>query len=335
MAKGFVFGKFLPFHKGHEALIRFALTKCDLLTVLICCSDKENIPGELRKTWMLKTFSDEAHITFRILNYLEDELPNTSVSSETVSEIWSKKFLELFPDYDYVITSEKYGDYIAKYMHLKHVSFDLSRSQVPVSASLIRANPFQHWQFIPESVKPYFCLKVVILGTESTGKTTLTRDLATFFNAGFVLEAGRDLIPDSTQFTEYDLMNVASEHAARIESETAAFHPLVIIDTDIHITKSYARFALNTTLQVSEEIYRINRAHIYLYLNNDVTFIQDGTRLAEEARNLLDVSHRRILNEHGIHFIEISGNWQERFEKAVGEIKKQLAQTTFPTHTSF
>jgi HTH-type transcriptional repressor of NAD biosynthesis genes len=52
MIKAFTFGKFLPFHKGHEAMINFALTECDFLSVLVCCSDKENINGEVRKKWI-------------------------------------------------------------------------------------------------------------------------------------------------------------------------------------------------------------------------------------------------------------------------------------------
>ena len=41
-----IFGKFLPFHKGHQAMIEFALTQCDVLYVLVCKSDKEQISGE-------------------------------------------------------------------------------------------------------------------------------------------------------------------------------------------------------------------------------------------------------------------------------------------------
>lgn len=324
MNKGFVFGKFLPFHKGHEGLIRFALTKCDFLTVLICCSDQETIPANQRKLWLMNTFSDERNVEFRILDYREAELPNTSVSSESVSKIWSEKFKELFPDYDCVITSEKYGDYIASFMDIEHVLFDILRIQHPVSASQIRENPFQQWQFIPESVKPYFCFKVVVLGTESTGKTTLTKNLARFFNASEVLEAGRDLIPNSAVFEEDDLIQVAIEHATRIKRSMNTFNQLVVIDTDIHITQSYARFSLNKTLDIPEEIYEVNRAHLYLYLDKDVTFVQDGTRLSEKERNLLDTSHKLILEEYKINYIEINGNWKERFEKAVFEIKKKI-----------
>ena len=333
MYKGFVFGKFLPFHKGHEAMIRFALDQCDFLSVLICCSDKEKIPAALRKSWMEETFPNEPKIRFQILNYKEDELPNTSVSSESVSEIWSQKFMELFPDYQAVITSELYGDYIASFMKIDHIPFDPPRVHYPVSATQIRKNPFLLWNFLPESVKPHYCLKVVILGTESTGKTTLTQNLAKALNAAFVLEAGRDVIPDSTAFTSEDIHRVAIEHAARISAAQRTASPLIIIDTDIHITKSYARFSLGFDYPIPDEIYHVNRAQLYLYLNNDVPFIQDGTRLGEEDRDLLDASHRQILAEQEVNYVEVRGSWEERLEQALAEIRKLTEGITFPGRT--
>ena len=96
MIKAFVFGKFLPFHKGHEAIINFALTKCNFLTVLICCSDKENIPATTRQKWIEKTFEREKKIEIRSCNYLESELPNTSEASQEVSRVWSAKFRDFF-----------------------------------------------------------------------------------------------------------------------------------------------------------------------------------------------------------------------------------------------
>ena len=68
-----------------------------------------------------------------------------------------------------------------------------------------------------------------------------------------------------------------------------------------------------------------NRANIYLYLNNDVEYIQDGTRLSEAERNLLDLSHRQVLKGHNIEIIEVKGDWDERFEKAVEQINKLIA----------
>ncbi|HSD13964.1 MAG TPA: AAA family ATPase [Flavobacterium sp.] len=324
MVKAFVFGKFLPFHKGHEAMIKFALTKCDFLTVLICCSDRENIPAKTRQNWIQKTFETNKKIEIRIYNYLESELPNTSESSKEVSKVWSEKFKAFFPDYDLVITSEAYGNYVASFMKIEHIAFDIPKQQFPVSATAVRKDLFTNWKFLPNSVKPDFAIKVVVLGTESTGKTTLTEKLAQYFNCSSVKEAGRDLIANSNSFEFDDLHNVAIEQAKKIDTAVLEQSPLVIIDTDIHITKSYANYLFDKKLEVDNKIYNSNKADLYLYLNNDVEYVQDGTRLNETDRNLLDLSHREILKLHNIDFIEINGNWEQRFEKAVAIINRLI-----------
>lgn len=322
MIKAFVFGKFLPFHKGHEAMINFALTKCDFLSVLICCSDKENIPDFVRKTWIEKTYVNEKRIEIRTYNYFESELPNSSKSSEKISEIWAVVFKKELPDYSILVTSEPYGEFVAKYMNIKHIPFDPLKKIIPISASFVRDNFFSYWKYLPNSVKTDLALKVVILGTESTGKTMLTEKLSTFYKCSFVSEVGRELIPDSNSFTINDLHFVAQEHAKRIENVVLGESPLVIIDTDIHITKSYSKYTFGEKLEVSEDIYNTNKANLYLYLNNDVEYVQDGTRLSEIERNLLDISHRQVLTEHQIKIVEIKGDWNERFENAVEQINK-------------
>ncbi len=325
MTKAFVFGKFLPFHKGHEAMINFALTKCDILTVLVCCSNKESIPGSIRKTWIEKTFENENKVEVRIFNYLESELPNTSESSKEVSEIWASIFKKQFPDYSLLVTSEEYGNYVASFMNIQHIVFDIPRKNLPVSSTAIRNDIFLNWKSLPDNVKPYYAIKVVILGTESTGKTTLTEKLSECFMCSQVLETGRDIIPNSNSFSFDDLHLVAIEHSKRIDHTILDVSPLIIIDTDIHITKSYSRFIFNKELEVSNDIYNSNKANLHIYLNNDVEYLQDGTRLSLEDRNLLDLSHRQVLKDHNVEIIEVNGNWDERFEKAVKHVNKLIA----------
>ncbi len=320
MRKGFVFGKFLPFHLGHEAMIRFALTQCDELTVLVCASDRENIPVEKRVAWITETFPQENRVQVCPFVYREDELPNSSVSSREISRVWATAFKALLPDQELLVTSEPYGDYVAESMGIKHLAYDIPRMRFPVSATAVRNQLLANWRFLPNSVKPYFAQKVVILGTESTGKTRLTEKLSAHFGCSQVTEAGRDLIPDSNHFSIADLMRVAEEHARRIEEAVRGAHPLVIIDTDIHITLSYGRFVFGAALPVAPAVYESNRADLYLYLHPDVAFVQDGSRLTEPERNALDLCHREVLAAHGIPFTEISGSWHEREEKAIALI---------------
>ena len=145
----------------------------------------------------------------------------------------------------------------------------------------------------------------------------MTERLAQHYKCTAVKEAGRDIVADSNSFSLDDLRLIATEHAKRIDEAITGESPLIIIDTDIHITKSYSQFAFNEELEVNKSIYNSNKAHLYLYLNNDVEYVQDGTRLNETDRNLLDLSHREILKQHLIDFVDIKGNWEQRFQKAI------------------
>lgn len=323
MRKGFVFGKFMPFHKGHEAMINFALTQCDFLTVLVCCSNKETMPAAWRVAWVKETFKNNARIEILAYNYNEEELPSTSVTSAEVSAIWAKQFKLLFPDYSLVVTAEPYGELVAGFMGIEHIPF--SKEQHPVSATAVRNNLLNTWQYLPGSVKASLVTKVVLLGTESTGKTVLTGLLSGHFNCSAVSEAGRELIPDSRSYGVADLYAVANAHACNIDKAATGDSPLLIIDTDIHITLSYGEFAFGEKLNIDNAVYNSNKADLYLYLNNDVPFVQDGTRLTEAARNKLDLSHRRVLAEHNITCEEICGDWDIRFRKAVTLIEQLIS----------
>ncbi len=309
-------------------MISFALGQCDFLSVLICCSNTETISGELRKQWINETFGCNPKLEVLVFNYNESDLANTSQASEEVSKAWSVIFKKLFPEYSTVVTSEPYGDYIAGFMNVKHIPFDISRRHIPVSATTIRTNLFENYRFLPDSVKPFYAIKVVVAGTESTGKTTLTQQLAAHFNCSYVLETAREIIPFSNNFQYSDLNTVVVAHASQISKAVLLDCPLVIIDTDIYTTMSYAQFRFTKALTPNSNLLAVNKAHLYLYLNNDVAYVQDGTRLSEDDRNRLDLSHRRILNERAIAIQEIKGSWQQRFEMAIKYINQLLLAKT-------
>lgn len=304
-------------------MIDFAAAECDLLTVLICCSDRESIPPHVRQEWLEKTCGKSPNMAIRIFSYRESELPNTSVSSRQVSMLWAAKFREVLPDARVLVTSEPYGDFVAEYMGIRHIPYDPERSITPVSASAILKNLAGNWHYLPDAVKPWYSRKVVVLGTESTGKTTLTQRLAAHFGAGYVPEYGREAIADSNVFTEEDLCRVAVEHAQRIEAAISDSGPLLIVDTDIHITQSYAMFTFGRELDLPAHLYAANKADLCLYLTPDVPYVQDGTRLSHTDRDRLDVFHRETLIRHNVSFVELPGSWEVKFEKAK-ELIRQL-----------
>lgn len=258
--------------------------------------------------------------------YDESVLPNTSESSKEVSKIWANEFSKLIPDVNVLFTSEPYGAYVAEFMSINHLSFDEKRSQISISGSQIRKSLYDSYHFLPDSTKSYFQKKVVLLGTESTGKSTLAHSLSTRFRASLVHELGRDVIPDSNSFSIDQLLQIVAGHTKNIIEAKNSLKPLVIIDTDIHITQSYAKYTLGEYLDLPGSIYDLNRADLYLYLDKDIPYIQDGTRLDEADRNRLDTSHRDTLQDFGIEFEELAGSYEERNRKAF-ELVKNLLNT--------
>jgi cytidyltransferase-like protein len=79
---GFLLGKFLPPHRGHQYLIEFARNYVDRLTVLVCTIQQEPIPGPLRYQWMCEAFPgvDLVHHT--------DELPQAPEEHPQFWDIW-------------------------------------------------------------------------------------------------------------------------------------------------------------------------------------------------------------------------------------------------------
>lgn len=325
MKRGFIFGKFYPFHKGHQAMIDFALTQGDQITVLVCAEKYETIRGNTRAQWIRDTYKDEPKIQVEVFNYSESDYPSTSVASLDISRKWSEVFSKRFPDADFFVSSEEYGDYVQSFTGFRHIMFDQERSEVNISASTIRTNIRANWSFLSEAVQKYYQIKIVIGGTESTGKTTMIQKLHEIYPDSIVIgEVGRDVVDSSKTVEMYQLQEILTEHNDLIRT-VSSHRPIVFIDTDYNTTESYAYFKFNHILYIPDWIHDQSRADLYLYLNKNVPFIQDGTRFDLKDRNSLDISHRFILNQNKIAHKEIKSDLYEiRLEQAQTEIQSLI-----------
>lgn len=322
MIKGLVFGKFMPLHTGHLALIDFALQHCDHLYIIICYTKKEPVDGRIRKQWLNNSFEKYSSITIVSFLYDDNKLPNTSVSSQYASELWAKAFRSVVPDAKIVFTSEEYGDYLAEYMEIEHIPFDKEKSVVPVSATAIRNEPFTYWNYISDAAKPWFVKKIALVGSESTGKSVLAEKLAKHFKTAFVPEMAREIIEKTVDCTFDDLHKIADLHAKTILSKISTADKLLFVDTDLIITKSYAQYLFNKELIVEQWIEEANQFDLYLFMEPDGEYIQDGTRLSVKERNELSNHHKTFFENAGVSVVSIYGNWEERFRKAINIIEQ-------------
>jgi HTH-type transcriptional repressor of NAD biosynthesis genes len=325
--KGLVLGKFMPFHLGHQALIQFALSHCESLIVLLCVHEGEEIPASVRMNWLSDLYAGNSRIQLVVFEYDPTELTNRSESSEEDSAKWAKSLEAHFPQVDAFITSEHYGNVVTKYWKVTHLPFDFQRHQVRISATEIRNNPITNWHFLPSQVQPYFVKKIILSGTESTGKSILAERLADYFSTVYVPEAAREIVSVTAQCEEIHLEQIAIAHAQAILRKVNGANKVLFIDTDINITRSYSRFLFNKELQVYDWIESANKGDLYLFLENDAPYVQDGTRLDETDRDILHGFHKRELDERGIPYVSILGsNWEERFLLACQVVEKFIAK---------
>jgi len=316
MIEGLICGKFEPLTNGHIALINFAKERCDILHILLCSNKKyETIPGSLRLKWLEETFKTCKNIR---IEYTDVDLPYTSVSSIDVSKLWSDYFKILYPNLSIIFSSEKYGDYVAEFMGIKHTIFDEERKFIPIWASKVKEKPFTYWNYIPNIVKPYFVKKVSINGTESTGKSFLSNRLAIEYNTNFVHECARDIVNHTDTCTYENMYQISEEHAKNICRKTELANKLLFIDTSLDTIKVYSKFLFNKEIIVDKWIEDASKFDLYLFLDKDAPYVQDGTRLSKENRDKLSDKHLEYLQSKNINLHIINGtNWEERYEKTL------------------
>lgn len=335
---GFYGGKFLPLHQGHVYAIIKASTMVDELYVVLTHSEKRDqelcegskltfIPSRIRLRWLSQLTKDMKHVkVIEVEDYDGDEDYNWKEGALKIKEAIGKNI-------DVVFSSERGYDPIFQelYPEATHVLIDEKREQVPISATEIRKKGvFTYWDYIPEVAKPYFVKKIVILGTESCGKSTLTRNLALIYNTTYVSEYGRDVCEelggcDGIMLDE-DYPLIAYGHKLKEYEASKRANKIVFIDTEAAVTQFYAELYNQKTQQVLNEIAKLQRYDLCLFLEPDVKWVDDGLRVHGEQKVREDNNQRlkEFLNEYGIPFVSISGNYQERLEKAIKLIRERV-----------
>jgi len=314
---GLIIGKFMPLHQGHIDLINFAQSQCDKTIIHLAVKPDEPIPGNIRLKWLEETFSMNKNI---IIHKHDNFLPDAPYSSKEVSQAWAQYLLKLYPETDYIFSSEKYGDYLAEYMNKKSSCYDPQRKKTAVSGTDIRNTPFKYWDHIPEAVRPWYVKKVCIYGPESTGKSTLTKELAYYYSTEYVSEVARDILGDRHVIYE-DIPFIAKAHAEGILKKEKTANKILFCDTDIITTKIYSKHYFNKVPDFDQWIYEANTFDHYLFCDIDVPWVEDPQRDAGHLREKFRAWFINELDTRNINYTIIEGDWESRFKKAVTQIQ--------------
>jgi len=308
MKRGLVIGKFMPLHRGHVALIRFAAEQCDQVIVSITHKPEDPIPGSLRVTWLKSEFEDEQKIEIR---ESPDDFDDESLSYPERMPRWVNFLKSRFPEINVVFSSEEYGSLLAAALGIEHIQFDPHRKQFPVSGRLIRNNPFRYWEFIASPARSFFVKKICFFGPESTGKSTMAKKLADHYNTEFVPEVSRELIT-SNDFTREDIIRIGKAQTARVLEKVSTANKLLFCDTDLITTEIYSQHYLHEIppiLLVLEKQIVYDR---YFLFGTDVPWVSDGLRDLGEMRDEMFQVFKQALEMRKISYELLHGDFVSR-----------------------
>jgi NadR type nicotinamide-nucleotide adenylyltransferase len=176
--------------------------------------------------------------------------------------------------------------------------------------------------------------KIVIIGPESTGKSTLSQQLAAHYNTLWCPEYAREyLLKNGMNYTYDDLLTIAKEQVALEEVHTwmiisqwqmAGQRPtnneqLLFIDTNMYVMKVWCEFVFGKCHKFILDQIAERKYDLYLLCNIDLPWIKDELREYPELepRQRLYKIYKDIMINQPVPWVEISGNYEERLQKAI------------------
>jgi len=339
-----VMGKFYPPHVGHHALIRRAAREGGGgVVVVVVASAAESIDVAERVAWLTAEHADAANV--RVVGCRCDaplDVTDDAVWRAHLAVVAAAARAAGGPPVTAVYSGEEYGAELAARLGAKHVRVERDGR----SATAVRHDLAARWDDLAPATRAGLTTRVVLLGAESTGTTTVAAALAERFRARggvwsrteCVAEYGREYTErkwaaeggalDALGWDVHDFDLAAAEQTRAEEAAARRGSPVLVCDTDAFATAVWERRYLGAASRVGQPWAARPATNVYLLTDHeDVPWHDDGLREGDLAiRAAMTGWFADALTAAGHSWALLTGTLEQRIDLAARTVDQVLAR---------
>jgi HTH-type transcriptional regulator, transcriptional repressor of NAD biosynthesis genes len=289
VTRAFVLLTALPPTIGHLQLIRFANELEDEVHVLVCTQ-----PGEPYTQERVETVARAVRDCPRVrVHAFHRPVPQEPGDAADFWPMWRSILRDHgFEDGDTIVASEPYGAPLAEAAGGRFVPYDIHRSITSVRAVDIRRDPIGRFGDVLPEFQSVMVRRITVIGAESTGKTTLSRQLARALPGHWLPEWGRPYLEQlPTPDVDQERMHVIWRAQLALQRSAGSMlgRPFVVQDTDLFSTVGFwEAWDPATVPPALRADAAAQRSDLYLLTRSDIPFEPDPLRYGGDVRETTD-----------------------------------------------
>ena len=166
--------------------------------------------------------------------------------------------------------------------------------------------------------------KLILIGPESTGKTTLSVHLAKLYNFDLIAEYSREYLSKKSNSYDYEDLKKIAIQQNQIEKNNNS--EKIIIDTDLLTIKIWSEFKYGSCDSEIEKLissYDRNNRY-YLLLKDDIKWEYDPLRENKNDRSEIFLLFKKFLEKEGLNFSIITGTGVSRVNNAIKIVEERF-----------